>query len=209
MQQHHITVSKTARYYTAGELTVNTKTIWLVVHGFAQRAEEFIQDFSFLNESEHFIIAPEALNRFYKKGTSGDTAATWMTKDDRENEIKDYVNYLNDLYDYCIAQVSSSVQINVLGFSQGSATVSRWMVGNKRKVDKLIFYAGEIGREIIEANRLNEFHASEKYFVCGTQDPIIPSEMVKQLATLTAQYGLSFKSFEGGHEINKAVILGL
>ncbi len=207
--EHHISITKTARYYTNGELNADTKTVWIIVHGFAQRAEEFIQEFSFLDTKENFVLAPEALNRFYKKGPGGDTAATWMTKDDRENEIRDYVNYLNALYDSCLGNITENIQVNVIGFSQGTSTVSRWLVGNKRNVNKLIFYAGEIGKEIVEARRLSGFNAQQKYYVYGTKDTIIPLELVKQFEQIATQFGIEFIAFDGGHEINKEVILGL
>jgi hypothetical protein len=44
------------------------------------------------------IIAPEGLSRFYRKGFSGDVVASWMTKDDRLDDMEDYVRYLNDLH---------------------------------------------------------------------------------------------------------------
>ena len=207
IKEHHIPITKTARYYTNGEITSDTQTVWFVVHGFAQRAEAFIQEFSFLDLKENFVIAPEALNRFYKKGPGGDTAATWMTKDDRENEIKDYVNYLNALYDLFAPQISQHTKVNVLGFSQGASTVSRWMIDNPRSVNKLIFYAGEIGKEIIEAGKLRDFHAQQKYFVFGKNDEVIPFEMAQQFAPLLEANDISFVTFDGGHEISEEVIL--
>jgi hypothetical protein len=92
LNEHHITVTKTARYYSQGVLNATTERIWIVVHGYLQRAEDFIKMFDFLDDGKTYIVAPEALNRSYLKGGYDKTGATWMTKDDRENEIKDYVN---------------------------------------------------------------------------------------------------------------------
>ena len=34
IREEHITVSKTARYYTLGELNEQTQQVWIVIHGF-------------------------------------------------------------------------------------------------------------------------------------------------------------------------------
>ena len=52
MQKHEIEITKTARYFTLGELNENTKTVWFVLHGYAQTAEDFLESLkpsSFVN----------------------------------------------------------------------------------------------------------------------------------------------------------------
>ena len=93
--KNHILVTKTARYFTLGELNENTRELWFVLHGYAQLASDFIQDFEGLDNGTRFIVAPEGLNKFYARGFGGKPAASWMTSEDRENEIIDYINYLN------------------------------------------------------------------------------------------------------------------
>src|SRR5690554_4646496 len=135
---NQLSVSKTARYYTAGTLDKKTKTIWFVCHGYGQLAKYFIQNFKVLDNGENFIVAPEALSRFYLQGFSGRVGATWMTKEDRENDIKDYNAYLSTLYKKVMKDIPlENVKINILGFSQGVSTVCRWVVSEKIKFDKL------------------------------------------------------------------------
>jgi hypothetical protein len=59
----------------------------------------FIQKFKELASENTLIVAPEALSRFYLNGFSGRVGATWMTKEARDTEILDYLNYLNKLLD--------------------------------------------------------------------------------------------------------------
>src|SRR4051812_20505745 len=102
---HHIRVERTARYFTIGATDSAPKSIWFILHGYAQLAGVFIRFFGDLADDETLIVAPEALNRFYLLNPDQAAAkdrpvgATWMTREDRESEINDYVEYLDALYD--------------------------------------------------------------------------------------------------------------
>lgn len=204
LQSHHITVSKTARYYTLGTLDKDTEEIWIVIHGWAQLAEGFINEFAALDTGSRFIIAPEALNRFYLRAGKPEVGATWMTREDREAEMKDYVDYLDTLYD-ALALSQHSAKVVVLGFSQGVATLSRWVYRNERRIDALIFYAGEIANELQNEESVAAFHQQEKYFICGTEDPFINELNLPKVTTLLK--GFKVIMFEGKHELKADVLL--
>ena len=75
------------------------KGIWLCLHGYGQLAKRFARRLKPLQDEGYIVLAPEGLNRFYWEGYSGKMAANWMTSHHRLDEIKDYVNYLDQLYD--------------------------------------------------------------------------------------------------------------
>jgi len=205
LSEHHISIQKTARYYTLGAWNDETENLWIVLHGFAQRAEDFIQSVSFLDNGKTYVVAPEALNRFYIK-TGTDTGATWMTKDDRGNEIKDYVNYLNQVFQSLKAGEKPGLTINVLGFSQGAATVSRWLHNNRLPIANMILYAGEIAHELMNETTLGQFYADNNYLIYGTEDKYITPDKIEPLRKLMEEKGFQFRSFSGGHEINEGVL---
>jgi len=143
MQEHHLSVARTARYFTLGSLDTTTRQVWFVLHGYGQLAQFFIRKFEILNDGHTFIVAPEALSRFYLEGVTGRVGASWMTREERPQEIADYVAYLNQLYDTVLeGQDFSKIQINVLGFSQGNATVLRWLNNDHVHCDHLVIWAG-------------------------------------------------------------------
>ena len=106
MQKHEIEITKTARYFTLGELNENTKTVWFVLHGYAQTAEDFLESLKPLQQENTFIIAPEGLSRFYWRDFSNNPVASWMTKTDREVDIDDNMKYLSKLYKSLFSKVN-------------------------------------------------------------------------------------------------------
>jgi dienelactone hydrolase len=85
------------------------------------------------------VVAPEALSRFYvdrgepAAGTPARVGATWMTREDREAEIADYVRYLDRALDAAAGRPGAAAPaLGVLGFSQGAATACRWAAHRHR-----------------------------------------------------------------------------
>ncbi|MFI5144008.1 MAG: alpha/beta hydrolase, partial [Ignavibacteria bacterium] len=182
-----------------------TQNVWFVLHGYGQLAGDFIKSVEQIADNNTVIIAPEALSKFYQDHGNGKIGANWMTKEDRDNEINDYVNYLDELYSKVIKDTGSpGCKINALGFSQGAATVSRWAELGKTKFNKLIFWAGEIAKDV-EYKKIKE---SEIHLVFGNNDPVFPGEFYKTQEELLDKHGLKYKThiFEGKHEINKKLL---
>lgn len=203
MDLHHIQVTKTARYFTLGELNQHTKEVWFVLHGYAQLASDFIQDFEALNDGTRFIVAPEGLNKFYARGFGGKPVATWMTSEDREAEIRDYINYLNTLYQ--ALQLPTACKIVVLGFSQGVATASRFIHNNQSGVDEFIIYSGEIAAELV--NPISTQIRNKKItYVTGNNDPFITPEKHQNVYALMHQLNAKIIEFDGGHEVKGDVL---
>lgn len=209
IKEHHIEVTKTARYYTLGELNVSTKIIWFVIHGHKQLAGNFIKTFSELAAEGDYIIAPEGLSKLYVKGDTGDTGASWMTKEDRENEIKDYVNYLDKLFYKAIESKRSNhnYKVYAIGFSQGAATLTRWLALGKSKVDKIISWSGNVGHDV-DYSASKNFMTTPVHLVFGTKDPYFPGELYKSQVEILRKYGIEpmLHLFEGGHEISVKLI---
>jgi predicted esterase len=189
-----------------GQLSNQTKEVWLVMHGYAQLAAEFIQDFEVLNDGTRFIVAPEGLNKFYARGFGGKPVATWMTSEDREAEITDYINYLTVLYQSLI--IPPQVKVVVLGFSQGVATASRFIHHTQQKIDDFVIYAGEIAAELVEplSNKIKSLPVT---YITGTNDPFITPEKHQKVYELMHQLNAKIIEFDGGHEIKKEVLINL
>lgn len=209
MNEHSLQVHRTARYYTLGELNLNTKHVWLVLHGFGMTAKGFLKMFEPLANEDIFFVAPEALNRYYVSGHSGKVAATWMTKEDRLNEINDYIQYLNRLYQSLQLENFPQINITALGFSQGATTVSRWVNTGTCKIDNCIVYAGEVAPELLPLAEKSGLLHSANFFICGTEDEIFTPALIQQLKANYTDLRFTEISFKGKHEINTDVLKAL
>jgi predicted esterase len=208
--ERHLTVSRTARYQQLGEPSAATKRVWFVCHGYGQLAAYFIRHFAFLAEADPHtvIIAPEGLSRFYLNGTNGRVGASWMTRDDRLHEIDDHVNFLNQLAEKVLDECLPDVQVTVLGFSQGTATVSRWLAHAWFRPAHLILWAGGFPEDLEPAAAQRLLQAMKLTVVVGTADEYISAEKVAQQQVQLQQFGGSptLITFAGKHELNRAVL---
>jgi predicted esterase len=210
MGEHHFPVTRTARYCQQGELSTSTRQLWLVCHGYGQLAAYFIRHFAFLAEADPHtvVVAPEGLSRFYLQGTSGRVGASWMTSDDRLHEIADHVRFLNDLTAALLPQCAPGVQVSVLGFSQGTATVSRWLTQAPFRPAQLILWGGNFPEDIAPEAATRLLTGLPLHLVVGNADPYFSDERVaQQEAQLRALGGQpQVIRFEGRHELNRPVL---
>jgi len=199
--ENHITVSKTARYYALGELNEKTGQIWIVIHGFRQSAKAFLQGFEPLATGTNFFIAPEALNRFYLTRQGKEVGASWMTREDRLNEIKDYINYLDNLYS-TLKLNNSKAKIIALGFSQGASTLTRWLDSTKHRIDTAVVYAGEVAPELLPLRDGSGLKKTKNYYVCGTKDEFFTPAALDIVKNVYRELNFTEIFFEGTHVIN-------
>lgn len=211
-EERHIETPRTARYYVLGKAGPQVKEIWVVLHGYGQLAAYFIQKFGILSMEDRLVIAPEALSRYYVSNSQGRVGASWMTKDDRINEIKDYISYLDTLFAQLKEEAgATSIKLIVLGFSQGVATASRWASMGKIRADHLILWAGDMPRDIPFERFQDEASAPKLWYLHGTEDTVVSAETIQASLKMLEEKGIraEYLSFEGGHALDEDTLLEL
>lgn len=212
MTEHHLPVQRTARYYTIGSLTEQTKTIWFCLHGFGQLAQYFGQKFTGLDDGETFVVVPEGLSRSYTDTKYQRVGASWMTREDRDYEINDYVLYLNSLYDRIRSGLNpdeTGLQITVLGFSQGVTTACRWLNARHVHADRLILWAGYLPNGLADLISPATLETTETHYVYGQQDEYLLElkDLDSYLNRLQADIpALKITAFAGGHRVEPDVL---
>lgn len=215
--EHHLSVGRTARYFTLGEAGPRLSQVWFVAHGFGQLAGYFIRHFATLDDGTRLIVAPEALSRFYLGEVTGATSAgarvgaTWMTREDRLAEIEDYVRYLDALHAHVMTGVARAAKVIVLGFSQGVATVCRWVARGAVRPDALILWAGTLPPELDSPADLEPFRRLDLALVVGSGDPAANPAAVAELEGRLSKHAITYRlvRFDGGHEIDAEVLKAL
>ena len=208
--EHHLTVARTARYHQLGEPSARTRRVWFVCHGYGQLAAYFVRHFAFLTENrdDTVVIAPEGLSRFYLQGNGGRVGASWMTRDDRLAEIDDHVGFLNQLAALVLSNCPADAEITVLGFSQGTATIGRWLTRAHFRPAHLIFWAGGFPNDIAPAAAHDLLQGLPLSVVVGTTDAYISVDQAGQQHRQLLKLGAAaqFITFAGKHELNRAVL---
>jgi predicted esterase len=212
----HLPVRRTARLAMLGHASHAVRQVWIVCHGYAQLASRFVRRFEPIAGPTRLIVAPEALNRFYLEGASkaagpdSPVGATWMTSDDRETDIADYLAYLDAVHARVFEQVDrAAVRLVVLGFSQGCATASRWVASGTASPDRVVLWSGALPPELALAPTL--FGDAALTFVTGRADPLIPEAAVAAHAAKLREAGRPFerRGHAGGHDIDGATLRAL
>jgi predicted esterase len=216
IQEKELSFSFRARYFKLAPTQGATRQIWFVLHGYGQLAQYFIKNFQSLSDHGIAVVAPEALSRFYledvqsrAKTGNNRVGATWMTRENRLADIGNYITFLNGVYSKEITD--PSVPVTVLGFSQGAATASRWVIDGKVNFNRLVLWAGvfppdmdfEAGKEILQNKKV--------VLAYGTKDPFLNDERFTEMKTLSQSLNITAEtvSFDGAHEINQLALLSL
>ena len=212
---HHIRVQRTARYYTlGGKPGVAARRFWFVLHGYGQLAGDFVRFFGDLATDDSMVVAPEAMNRYYTVNPDVAPArdrpvgATWMTREDRESEVADYVEYLDTVADEVTGGATApGVQLDVIGFSQGAATAARWVAHGRVPATRLILWGGLVPPDHDLSRGPHSLRGVPLTIVLGTHDHYVSDAALADDVARLAKAGISTSviRFDGGHAVSRSV----
>lgn len=208
---HHLTVPRTARYITLGEVE-SAEEVWFVLHGYSMLAASFLRWFEPAARPGRLLVAPEALSRAYfeEKGTRR-VGASWMTKEDRDAEIEDYVRYLDLLAVRILAGVPGTPRVEIHGFSQGTATACRWVAFGHPLASRLVLWSGMVPPDLPLDRYGTALSRAGLELAFGSRDHYISRADVDKEQTRLAAAGLTPRvhRFEGGHRVDSALLRSL
>jgi len=215
LHEHHLTVGRTARYYSLGDMGGAPTEVWIACHGYGQLAERFLRQFEPFAGAHRLFVAPEGLSRFYVDAITEHrkVGASWMTREDRLSEIADYLRFLDAVHDEIFERVDRErASLTVLGFSQGAATASRWALQGHARVDRLVLWAGLLPPEVRQsAADAAKLRAMRLTLVLGDRDSLAQEEALAPQRAALAAAGIPCEmiTFAGGHEIEAQTLRDL
>jgi len=188
-RKHRFSVARSARCCSQGGEAASEA--WMVLHGYGQLASRLLRSLESLATPSRLVVAPEGLSRFYLEAGTGRVGASWMTKEDRAQEVEDYLAYLDQVR----AALIPPVPLTVLGFSQGVATAPVPV--------RLVCWGGLVPDEIAAASLV----PIRLTYVVGEQEEWAPVSAVEAQAAGFRAGGVLVDviRFEGGHEIRPEV----
>lgn len=203
-REHHLETRRTGRFFTLGG-DADILDCWFVCHGYGQLAGDFLAAFEPIASPNRLIVAPEALSRFYLGRVEGSHAsarigASWMTRADREAEIADQIAWLDRVRESVAPP--SHARVRVLGFSQGAATVVRWLAGGATRCDDLILWAGDVPGELAAVH--DRLPGATVHLVRGDRDPLIPAAHFESAASRVRALwpAAQVHAFPGDHRLD-------
>jgi len=174
-----VSYQTTNTYSTLNELNSDTKNIWIVCHGIGFLSKYFISYFKDLNTDENYIIAPQAPSKYYQTKAYKYVGASWLTKENRDLEIENVLNYLEAVMD--LENLPKDKNIILLGFSQGVSIVTRWMAKRKILCNHLVIHSGSIPTEF-DASNFSYLPNLKTTIIYGDKDEYLtPSKIEAQL----------------------------
>ena len=208
---HELRVDRTARVLVRGD-TRSARETWILLHGYAQLASELLDACGPLAADGRLLVAPEALSRFYRRGSSGPIGASWMTREAREAEIRDNLGYLERVAAWCERELGArSGPPVVFGFSQGSAAAWRWAALGSTRPRRLVTWGSGIPHELDLAPARDRLTATRIEIVHGRRDAHHTTAVVAHDRERLALAGLdaTVHEFDGGHELAPDVLAQL
>jgi len=211
MEEITLKVERTARVCLLGAPGPEIREVWMVMHGYGQLAPYFIRHFEALAQPGVLVAAPEALSRFYLDSGIGRVGASWMTKEMRLDEIRDYLSYLSKVYAWIKSTVGhETFRLHVLGFSQGAATACRWVAEKRPPASTLTCWAGFFPPDLSWSPEWKN-SGPETHVVVGTSDQLVTPEALAKFEEVVQLLDIRPRKWEfsGGHEIDRSTLQAL
>jgi len=206
---HHLTVARTARYHVLGSERSDPRSLWIACHGYGQLAETFLASFDPVADGSRWIVAPEALSRFYletaRSGRHGDqVGASWMTREDREQEILDSIGYLDQVFESVAGAAGGGTRsLLALGFSQGGPTAARWALRGKSPIEELVLWGSLLPPDVLAEAGTESWLRCGITLVAGRNDPLVDVRAVTTQAKRLEAQGQRVRVIlhDGRHEM--------
>ncbi len=209
-ERHTIEVPRTARFHVRGAGGSGCSAVWFVLHGYGQLAEPFLASLAVLAGAERLLVAPEALSRFYLRRGTGEVGASWMTRAERADEIRDTVRYLDLVWERVHAEraLPGAVGLHAFGFSQGGAAAARWAVLGRAPVSAVTLWGCPLPFDLDLALHAARARRLRWTFVLGDADSAIDRNAwdVGIARLCAAGVAPELLRFAGGHELEPATL---
>ncbi|MFI1773537.1 alpha/beta hydrolase [Thalassobellus citreus] len=207
-EEKEISYTTTNSYSTLNTLNKSTKNVWFVCHGMGYLSRYFLKYFKGLNIDENYIIEPQAISKYYIKPNFKHIGASWLTKEATAQETENVMRNFDAILE--AESIPDSVNLIVLGYSQGVSVAMRYVAKRQLQCAQLVLHSGGIPKELHAEDFA--FLNAKVNLICGTSDEYLIKDRL-QAETKKAhdlfKDQLNVTMFDGKHEVNVEIINGL
>lgn len=205
-----VSYTTTNTYDTLNTFSPKTKNVWLVFHGMGYLSRYFIHHFAQLDDTENFIIAPQAPSKYYQGKNFKHVGASWLTRENTVLETENVLAYVDQVFK--TEKIDSAPNLIVLGYSQGVSIATRWLSSRKIKCNHLVLHSGGIPKELTKASFKYMPSSTVVTYLYGSKDQYInEARITEEKIKGDDLFGkrLQIEVFNGVHEVNKEFLLQL
>jgi len=183
-------------------------SLWLVLHGYGQLAGGFLAELEGLHAPHRLVAAPEGLSRFYARGMTGAVGASWMTRDDRESDIRDNMVWLDAVAEDVIRSMAPPRNRVVMGFSQGAATAARWAAHTRHAPDHLVIWCSDVPKDISDEALALLSRRTLTWYVSASDDGYMDDVRIRGEIRYLEAKGVRHRTlrFDGKHEVDAGAL---
>lgn len=206
---HQLTIETTAYYCVQppGRAWNTPPRTLIALHGFGQKCKGFMRHFAPFRERNILVVAPQGPHQFYMQLEPKKVGFNWLTTYEKENSIRDFVGYMNQLLDRLDAQYGH-VRDNVflLGFSQGVSMAYRFAASGTIVPRGLVACCADLPADVAE--KLPTLAKFPVLLAHAEDDPVIPLSKAEEAESqLHAQdFSVERLRYTGGHTLPEDAI---
>ena len=134
-----------------------------------------------------------------------------MTDDiqDRLTDIEDYVAYLDLVWKTMV--LPEDLPTAAIGFSQGVATLMRWINQSNYFPDQVVAWGGTFPPDLSTDLKPQRFKDSKLYLAFGEKDELVTPEAGSIFQNELKSQGLQpeFIPFSGGHDLDENILMNI
>jgi len=172
-----VSYQHTNSYEILFPVTKNTENIWVCFHGLGYLATYFKRYFKKMDAKKNAVIVLQAPSKFYQGVNFKHVGASWLTRIDTAQEMKNNINYIDVVFKN--ESLINDNRVILLGYSQGVSIATRYLLHYKKRVKALIMHSGSIP---IELNHLDgelfRKLSSRNIHISGTKDEYVTPELI-------------------------------
>ena len=202
--EKEISYTITNSYSTLNELSPSTKNVWFVCHGMGYLSRYFLKYFKNLDPKEHYIIAPQAQSKYYISPKFKHVGASWLTRENTSTETENVMRLFDAIFEQ--EQIPNSVNLIVMGYSQGVSVAMRYLAKKQLQCSHLILHSGGIPEELTAGDF--EYYLGKTSLIYGTNDEYLDENRIAK-ERHKAQKLFSNPNiipFDGIHEVNTKLL---